>query len=88
MSTAIEDAVEIDRVQLPPCRDGRDVFIQSCNECYMSRSRLCGNACMGDAKGAMFKDSRAEEWRQRAGNFVVFRLWIGFGEGLKGFVCS
>lgn len=57
MSASVEDAVEVDGVEFPSCRHCCHVFIQPGDEGDMSRSGFGGDAGVGDAEGAVFKDS-------------------------------
>lgn len=63
MSTSVEDAVEVDWVEFPACCYCCHVFVQPRDEGDMTRSGFGGDAGVGDAESAVFKDSRAEERR-------------------------
>lgn len=67
MSTSVEDAVEVDRVELPSCCYCCHVLVQPRDEGDMTGSGFGGDASMGDAESAMFEDSRAEERRHWGG---------------------
>lgn len=66
MPASIEDAVEVDGVELPTSCDGGNVFVQAGDERDMAWSRFGGNASVGDAKGAVGEDTRPDERSKRA----------------------
>ena len=80
MPAPIEHAVEIHWIQFPSCSHRRYIFVQSSDESYMSRSRLCRDSSMRDAKGAVLEDARAYEGGEGSGGEVRIVFWIWFRE--------
>ena len=78
MSTAIEHRVEIHRVQFPPGRNRRDIFVKTCNERDVPRARFSGHTCMRDPESAIIQDFGAEERCKMAGFEVLveLRVWV------------
>lgn len=88
MTTAVEDAVKVDRVHLPASCDSRDVLVQAGDQCDMARTRLSRHAGVRHAKGTLVEDFGADKWSEWSRNEVGFGLGVGFGEGLEGLVCT
>lgn len=83
VAAAVEDAVEIDRVELPAGGDGGHVLIQAGYESNVAGPRLGGNAGVGDAKSAMFENTRTKkgsEWPRDQSVCVVLCARRGVGE--------
>ena len=89
MLAPVEHAVEVHGVQLPPSCDGRHIFVQTGNERNMSGTRFGRDTGMGNAKGAMFENTRSEVRGKRTRNFRVFGILVfrrGIWKRLKGLV--
>ena len=98
MSAAIEHAVEVDRVQLPPSSDRGDILVEAGDECDVTRAGFGGDAGVGDTEGAFFEDLRAQEGCEWAGCLCVVgdqlrcvwccRIGVRVGERLECLVCA
>lgn len=86
MTAAVEHTVEVDRVEFPARRDGRYIFVQSCDQGNMARARLGWHACMRYSKGAVFEDAGAQVGGKMAWLLVGGGGGVRIGEGLEGFV--
>lgn len=54
VSAAVENAIEVDRVHLPACRNGRDILVEAGNEGDMAGTRFGRNTGVGNAEASMF----------------------------------
>lgn len=88
MSAPIKHAVEVHRVELPPRRHGRYIFIQPRDQRDVAGARFSRYSCVGDAEGAVFEDAGAQEGGEGAGDEIRGVGGVRFGEGLEGFICS
>jgi hypothetical protein len=88
MLTAVEDTVEIDRVELPASGDCRYILIKPCDECDMARPGLGGHTGMRYSECAVLENAGSEEWSKGARGEVVIGLWVWLGVQLEGLVCA
>lgn len=78
MVRAIEDAVKVDRVELPAGSDGRDIFVQAGNQRNMPWAGFGRDSSMRHAKSAVIEDFGSEERSKRSWLLVCLGLGVRF----------
>lgn len=88
MFAPVENTVEVDRVQFPPSSHRRHIFVEPCDESYMSRPGFGRDSSMRYAKSAMLEDAGAQKGGEGTGDEIRLVFWVWFWKGLEGFICS
>ena len=61
MTASVEDAIKIDRVELPASGHSGNILIEPGNQSNVARTRFGWHSGMRDAECAMFQNARSEE---------------------------
>lgn len=88
MTAAIEDAVEVDRVELPAGRDGRDILIEAGDQGDVARAGFGRDASVRDAESAFVENFGAQIRGEGPRDEVVIVLGVRLGKGLESLVGS